>query len=124
MYFWLKRNKNLRMLFSSEGVKPDPKKVKALEDLQPPKNKEELRLFIYMMQSDSDFIPYFLKSVALVRTHLNNKECFNRTKFYQNVFQKLLQEFRKETLLTYFDINKQTFIFTHTHKTGISPILA
>ena len=35
------------MLFSSEGVKPDPEKIKALEDLQPPKNKEELKLFIY-----------------------------------------------------------------------------
>ena len=28
------------MLFYSEGVKPDPEKTKALEDLQPLKNKE------------------------------------------------------------------------------------
>ena len=44
--------------------------------------------------------------------------------FHQNVFHKLLQEFRKETLLTYFDINKQTFIFTDAHKTSPSATLA
>ena len=29
-----------RILFPSEGVKPDPEKIKALEDLQSPKNKK------------------------------------------------------------------------------------
>ena len=42
---------------------------------------------------------------------------------HQNSFHKLLQEFKKETLLTYF-INKQTFIFMDAHKTGLSAILA
>ena len=34
------------MLFSSEGVKPDPEKNKALEDLQLPKNMEEIKSFM------------------------------------------------------------------------------
>ena len=38
-------------------------------------------------------------------------------------FYKLLQEFRKVTLLTYSDINKQTFIFTYAHKIGLSGML-
>ena len=42
MYFGSKEIKIWRMLFSSEGVKPEPQKVKGLEDLQPPKIKEEL----------------------------------------------------------------------------------
>ena len=44
--------------------------------------------------------------------------------FFQNVFHKLLWEFRKETLLTYFDINKQILIFMDVHKTCLSTILA
>lgn len=76
-----------KMLFSSEGAKPDPK------------NKEELRSFTCMMPSGSDFINYLLKSVAPLRTLLNSLKCFNWATFHQNVFQKLLQEFRKETLL-------------------------
>ena len=46
------------MLFSSRGVKPKPQKLKVLEDLQPPKNSEELKSFIWLMQSNCDFILY------------------------------------------------------------------
>ena len=49
------------MLFTSEGVKPDPEKVKALEHISLPKDKVELKFFICMMQSSSDFIPNFAK---------------------------------------------------------------
>ena len=57
MYFSLKGNKTLGMLFSSEGVKLESEKIKSLEDLLLPKNKEELKLFTSMMQSNSKLIP-------------------------------------------------------------------
>ena len=59
-----------------------------------------------------------------LRIFLNSKERFKWTRSYQMVFHKLLQEFRKDTLLTYFDINKKTFIFTDAHKTDLGVILA
>ena len=37
---------------------PKPQKLKVLEDLQPPKNNEELKSFIWLMQSNCDFILY------------------------------------------------------------------
>ena len=49
------------MLFTSEGVKPDPEKVKVLEHISPAKYKDELKAFICMMQSNSDFITNFAK---------------------------------------------------------------
>ena len=55
---------------------------------------------------------------------MNSKERFKWITFHQHFFHNVWQEFRKETLLTYFDINKQTFIFTNAHKTGLSTILA
>ena len=64
------------MLFS-EGVKPDPQKVKDLADLQPPKNKEELKLLKYIMQSNNDFISIFLEISCTLRILLNSKECYN-----------------------------------------------
>ena len=114
--FGSKGNKFWGILFSSEEVKPDTEKIKALEDLQPPKNMAELKSFICMMPSNSDFIPYFSKLIAPLRILLNSKESFDWTTFHQNVFHKLFREFRKKTLLTYFDINKQTFIFTDAQK--------
>ena len=59
--FGLQAMKFCGMLFSSEGVKPDPEKIKTLEDLQPPKNKEELKSFICMMPINSDFHTLFFE---------------------------------------------------------------
>ena len=104
-----KEIKFLGMLSSSEKVKPEPEKNRDLEDIEPPKNKKELKWFIYIMQSNTDSVPYFSKSVAPLRILLNGKERFKWTTFHQNVVHNFLQEF---TLLTYFDIIKQTFTFT------------
>ena len=46
------------LCFFSKGVKPDPEKVKAIENIKPPKDKDEIK-------SLSDFIPSFTKVVAL-----------------------------------------------------------
>ena len=116
-----KEIKFLGMLFSSEKVKPETEKNRDLEDIEPPKNKKELKWFIYMIQSNTDSIPYFSKSVAPLRIRLNGKERFKWTTFDQNVVHNFLQEF---TLLTYFDINKKTLTFTDAHKTDVSEMLA
>ena len=50
------------MLFTSDSVKPDPEKVDALENIKRPKDKDELKSFIFIMQSD--FIPSFIQTVA------------------------------------------------------------
>ena len=76
------------------------------------------------MQSNSDFIPKFSKLVAPLRELLNSKERFKWTDDYQRTFNKILQEFKKDTLLSYFDIRLPTFIFTDAHKTGLCAILA
>ena len=55
---------------------------------------------------------------------MNSKERFKWTDDYQRTFNKILQEFKKDTLLSYFDIRLPTFIFTDAHKTGLCAILA
>ena len=59
--FGLKAMKFCGMLFSFEGVKPGPEKIKTPEDLQPPKNKEKLKSFICMMPINSDFHTLFFE---------------------------------------------------------------
>ena len=51
----------------SDGVRPDPAKVEALNHITPPQSKEELTNFLCMMQSNSDFIPNFAKLAAPLR---------------------------------------------------------
>ena len=76
------------MLFTSEGVKPDPEKVKALEHISLSKDKDELKSFICMMQSNSDFISNFPKKVAPLRT------LFSWTHMHQKTFDNILDNFK------------------------------
>ena len=112
------------MIFSSSGVRPDPEKIKALENLPPPKNRSELKSFICMMQSNSDFIPNFSKSISTFRELLNSDKHYKWIETHQNVFNNVLDKFKKETLLSDFDISKPTFIYTDVHQSGLSAILA
>ena len=110
------------MLFTSEGVKPDPGKFKVFENSKPPKDKDELKSFICMMQSNSDFIPSFAKVVAPLQKLLN-EESFCSTYMHQKTFDKLLKTFSDNLLLSDFDMTLPSYIFTDAHKTGLGAIL-
>ncbi len=43
---------------------------------------------------------------------------------HQAAYEALIEGFKKSTLLQYFDMGKQTFIFTDAHKTGLGAMLA
>ena len=55
---------------------------------------------------------------------MNSDKHYKWTKTHQKVFNNVLDKFKKETLLSYFDISKPTFIFTNAHQSGLSAILA
>ena len=112
------------MRIGSTGVRPDPAKVEALNHITPPKSKEELLSFLCMMQSNADFIPNFSRHAAKLR-ELTKKNCrFNWTKEHNAAYEALIQKFKENTLLEYFDMSKQTFIFTDAHNTGLGAMLA
>ena len=91
------------MLFTSEGVKPDPEKVKALKHISPPKYKDELKSFICMMQSNSDFILKIAKKVAPLRTLLNGK-AFSWTHMHQKTFDNILNSFKDRILTCHYPL--------------------
>ena len=112
------------MIVGQDGVSPDPAKVEALNHVSPPRNKEELNSFLCMMQSNSDFIAEFSKKATKLRELAKKAVKFRWEVEHQACFEKLLQAFKKETLLRYFDANLQSFIFVDAHITGLGAILA
>ena len=55
------------MIISKDGVRPDPSKVDALKDAEPPRSKEEVTSFLCMIQSHAEFIPMLSKKTAHTR---------------------------------------------------------
>ena len=112
------------MIINADGIQPDPEKVEALKDLEPPQNKEELLSFLCMMQSNAEFIPAFAMKAATLRELTKDRVRFRWEQKHQECFNQLLASFRKDVLLRYFDITKPTYLFTDAHITGIGAILA
>jgi hypothetical protein len=77
-----------------------------------------------MMQSNAEFIPNFEKQAAKLRELSKKSTRFAWTGEHQAAYEALIEGFKKSTLLQYFDMGKQTFMFTDAHKTGLGVMLA
>ena len=55
------------MIFSADGIQPDPSKVDALNFISAPTNRDDLISFLCMMQSNSNFIKTFAQKAAPLR---------------------------------------------------------
>lgn len=71
------------MLVTADGVKPDPDKVAALNHLKFPEYIGELNSFLYMMQSDEEFIKNFARLTAPLRELL-----FKRTQSHSDCLMR------------------------------------
>ena len=112
------------MIFSSDGMRPDPEKVEALNFITAPTNKDELISFLCMMQSNADFVENFAQKAAELRELTHKNAHFKWKPIHQKCFDNLVQSFKKTTLLRYFDTTSKIFIITDAHVTGLGAILA
>ena len=112
------------MIYSGDGVRPDPAKVEALDHITAPNTKPELISFLCMMQSNSAFIANFAKQSALLRELTRGKVTFRWKEKHQKCFEALIAAFRKDALLRYFDLSQPTYVFTDAHITGLGAMLS
>ena len=112
------------VIINGDGIRPNADKVDALKYITRPLNKQELVSFLCMMQSNAEFIQSFAKKSAPLRELTKKNVHFKWKKRHQNCFQLLLNEFRHDTLMRYFDSSLPTFILTDGHVSGLGAILA
>ena len=112
------------LIITDKGVRPDPKKVEALQHAARPRNKDEVKSFLCMVQSNKDFIPNIARLTTNLRNLTKKHTQFMWTKRCQDEFEKLCSSFKEETLLKHYDPDQHTYIFVDAHRTGLSAILA
>ena len=122
--FRAKRIKFFGFIFTNEGVQPDPEKVAALRNADPPKSKEEVRSFMGMATFNSAYIPQF-STISEPLRHLMRKDTrFVWGKKEQDAFKTITQAICETALLSYYDPKKDTAIFTDAGPTGVNATLA
>ena len=111
------------IVYSAEGIKPDPAKVNDLKYVSSLSNEDDLISFLYIMQLNTDLIENFSQKATLLRVLTQNQAYFKWTPKQQKCFEQLLQNFRKDTLIRYFYMKKNIYIFTYAHISGLGAIL-
>ena len=78
------------LIISNDGIRIDPHKVNALQNITRPKTKDEIINFICMMKSDADFIPNFTKEAEVLGKLIKTHTKYEWQDRHQQAFKNLL----------------------------------
>ena len=107
----------------TDGMQPLPKKVAAIEALEPPKHIEECRQFLGLVSFYRKLIPFFVAVTECLNTMLRKGVVFTWMEQCINAFKLLWSELVKMPRLQNPNPNKHFKLFTDVFKHSYSGIL-
>ena len=110
-------------ILGHDGLKPDPKKVKAIVNMKPPTDKEELQRFLGMMTYLTKFIPNFSQVAAPLRVLLEKNTEWHWTQKQETSFESLKRMITNSPVLKFFDPKKPTRVSVDASSKGIGAVL-
>ena len=97
-------------LVTSEGLQPDPDKIKAVDEMPAPTDKEGIKRFLGFVGYLSKFIPNLSEVDAPLREVTKTGLLFHWDKPQQESFDKLKKLCTEHPVLAYYDHNKELTI--------------
>jgi len=104
---------------SAQGLHPDPEKVRAVQELPTPNNKEDLQRFLGMINYLSRFVPNFSAETYPLRDLLRNDSEWCWLQQHADAFATLKKRISHPPVLRFFDVNKQVTITCDASKSGL-----
>ncbi|CAI6364864.1 unnamed protein product [Macrosiphum euphorbiae] len=95
--------KFLGHVFNSEGVKPDPDKIKAIVNMPSPKSVKDLQRFLGMINYLSSYIPKLADETTLLRSLLKKNTSWVWDENYESMFNKVKNSITTAPVLSYYD---------------------
>ena len=111
------------LVFSGEGVSPDPAKVEAIHNCSSPQSVKEVRSFLGMATYCAKFIANFSDLTAPLRELTKKNVPFKWSSRHAQSFNAVKAALMSETVMAYFDKTKQTELITDASPFGLSAIL-
>ena len=97
-------------VYSAQGVRPDPAKVEAIQQIKRPTNVKELQSFLGLVTYLGPYIKNLSELTAPLRTLLHNDSDFQWNSEQELAFERLKKQICKSTTLSYFQPAKPTII--------------
>jgi hypothetical protein len=123
-FFIFKELKYLGFIFSKEGIRSDPKKIKAIQSIIEPRNRKELRSFLGMCNYLRTHIPRYSHHAAPLTDLLKNpKAKFIWTEEANKSFHTLKSLIMREVMLSFPDYDKIFYIFSDASDLQIGAVI-
>ena len=97
-------------VYGCDGVRPDPAKVQAINDLKPPTDTKELQSFLGMCTYLAPYIPNLSEKTTHLRSLLKQDNEFQWNPEQDRAFREIKQEICHAGNLAYFDPNKPSVV--------------
>ena len=110
-------------IFSGQGMKPDPIKIQALQDLTMLQNQKQLQSFLGLVNYLQPFLPDIAAKTTFLREQVSK---WDWTPSTDSTFQQLKQWICKtllKTTLTYYDRTWPLTLHTDTSEYGLGAAL-
>ncbi len=115
--------KFLGYIVSADGLKPDPDKTRAMQELKEPTNTTEVRSFLGMVNQLGKFIPNLAEKDKLLRDLLSKKNQWYWGPEQQKTFNRLKQELSTSPVLQLYDPNKPLRISADASCYGLGAVM-
>uniref|UniRef100_A0A8C6K5V8 Gypsy retrotransposon integrase-like protein 1 n=1 Tax=Nothobranchius furzeri TaxID=105023 RepID=A0A8C6K5V8_NOTFU len=108
---------------SHEGIKPDPAKVKAIQEMLPPKNKAELETILGMVNYLARFAPHLSQIIAPRRQLLKRENEFTWDRQHEDAFTQMKHLITHHPVLAFFDPQKELRLQVDASKSGLGAVM-
>ena len=109
--------------FTSDGVKPDQRKVQAILMMPEPKMKQDLQRFIGMIQYLAKFMPNLSEKAAPLRSLMKKDVTWQWNEEHRRAYQILKEDCSRQPTLRYYDVSKPVKISCDSSKCGLGAVL-
>ena len=106
-------------IFSKAGLKPDPDKVSAIQDMPEPQSKKDLQRFLGMVNFLGKFFPNMAETTAPLRTLLQKDVEWHWNPEQQSAFQRVKQQLTQTPVLAHYSTDKPVKITADASSVGL-----
>lgn len=110
-------------VISEAGISPDPRKTSAIENMERPKSKEDVKRFLGMVTYLAKFIPQLSTKSAPLRCLLEKKNEWIWSHDQEECFKNLKRILTKEPVLKFYDPERSTRISADASQYGHGAVL-